>query len=104
MASPSPLATKGERLGEALDLIYDEYEQALALQDRLIAKFPEEGEVIEELKLRSNFEQARSLAERVDFAQDEPSKAEVDAVFNFGTCVTTVLEYCKSTSAELKKK
>ena len=103
MASPSPLATKGERLGEALDLIYDEYEQALALQDRLIAKFPEEGEVIEELKLRLNFEQARSLAERVDFAQDEPSNAEVDAVFNFGTCVTTVLEYCKSTSAELRK-
>ena len=31
MASPSPLATKGERLGEALDLIYDEYEQALEL-------------------------------------------------------------------------
>ena len=97
------MSSKGDRLGEALDLIYDEYEQSLALQDKLIAKFPEEGEVIEELKLRLNFEAARTAAERVDFAQDEPSEDEVNAIFAFGTCVTTVLEYCKSTEKELRK-
>ena len=99
---PPPCAGKGERLEDALQLIYDEYEQALALQDQLIRRFPEEGEVVEELKVRLNFDRAREIAERVDFSKD-PSESEVDAVFNFGTCVTTVLEYCRVTSEELGK-
>ncbi len=100
MDTPPP--NKAELLGDALELIYDEYEQALTLQDQLIAAYPEEGDVIDELKLRLNFDIARKAAEKVDFTK-EPSESDVDAVFNFGNCVTVMLEYCRTTSEELSK-
>ena len=92
---------KGERLAEQIDLIYDEYSQALRLQDWLIVNYPEEGEVIEDLKVRLKFDDHRVAAERVDLNQENPSSVEVDAVFAFGACVTTILEYCKSTKEEM---
>ena len=92
----------GEDLEQALQLIYAEYEQALTLQDALVTHSPEEGYVIEELKMRLNFNQARAAAERVDLSQENVPKEDVDAVFNFGSCVTAVLEYCRSTAEEIE--